>query len=139
MTIPIEELATFSGSYAGDGIWIDDTGESNRYEVLQLIRHEATRLMVSYTHNFVEEGNSTHGEFVFEFVSPTIFDSSLNGVVVGNGYVFDTYLHFNIRIGDVFVETSYARAANTIQVRGSSTSNSQGRFIAWSESLTAIA
>lgn len=139
MPFPIETLAGFPGTYTGHGIWIDITGESKRYDVLQSIRQEPTRLLVAYSHNFVEEGNNTRGEFVFEFLSPTIFATSLNGVVVGNGYIFDAYLHFNLRIGDVFVETSYARATHSIQVHGSSTRNSQGRFIAWSESLTANA
>ena len=131
-----ELLATFVGTFIGEGLWIDSAGESKRYEVQLVIGQETTRLLVSFTHRFVEEGNTTQGEFVFVFLSPDIFETLLNGVVVGNGYRFDHYLHFNIRIGEVFVETSYTRNGNTIAVRGSSTRNAEGRFIAWSEALT---
>jgi len=38
-------------------------------------------------------------------------------------------------VSEIFVETSYQRVGNSLLVRGSSTSNAQGRFIAWSEVL----
>ena len=127
--------ATLPGSYRGQGSWIDIAGESKRYRVMQEIAGSASALLVRYTHEFFEEGTSTEGEFVFEFVSPTLFTTRMKGAAVGNGYVFERYLHFNIRAGEIFVETSYQRVGDALLVRGSSTSNAQGRFIAWSEVL----
>jgi hypothetical protein len=54
---------------------------------------------------------------------------------VGHGYLFDDYLHFNLQIGEMFVEVSYQLSDNHVHVRGSTNKNSQGRFIAWHERL----
>ena len=40
-----------------------------------------------------------------------------------------------VAVSEIFVETSYQRVGDALLVRGSSTSNAQGRFIAWSEVL----
>ena len=135
MTIVAVDNLAFPGRYQGQGSWIDIAGESKRYRVTQEISGSASALRVRYAHEFFEEGTSTEGEFVFDFVSPTLFTASMKGAAVGNGYVFERYLHFNIRAGEIFVETSYQRVGNSLLVRGSSTSNAQGRFIAWSEVL----
>ena len=129
------DYVTFPGRFQGQGSWLDVAGESKRYRVTQEISESAPALVVRYAHEFYEEGTSTEGEFVFEFVSPTLFTTRMKGAAVGNGYVFERYLHFNIRAGEIFVETSYQRVGDALLVRGSSTSNAQGRFIAWSEVL----
>jgi hypothetical protein len=135
VTVVEVDRVTFPGRYQGEGSWLDIAGESKRYRVTQEISESASALVVRYAHEFFEEGTSTEGEFVFEFVSPTLFTTSMKGAAAGNGYVFERYLHFNIRAGDIFVETSYQRVGDALLVRGSSTSNAQGRFIAWSEVL----
>lgn len=126
----------FQGKYVGDGRWIDITGEAKQYRITQEVIVDANSLRVEYKHVFFEEGTTVEGEFIFEFVSNSIFSTTLKGSVVGNGYVFGNYLHFNIRAGDIFVETSYQLLDQRIHTRGSSTSNAQGRFIAWSETLS---
>ena len=135
MTQKPKALDAFCGKYSGEGAWTDIGGASKRYRVSQSVSREGEKLLVKYTHEFFEEGSTTSGEFVFDFVCPPIFATTMKGAVVGNGYVFDDYLHFNIRTGEMFVEASYERAGKGLRVRGSSTSNSQGLFIAWSEVL----
>jgi len=135
VTIVAVDNMTFPGRYHGQGSWIDIAGESKRYRVTQEISGSKSALLVRYAHEFYEEGTATEGEFVFNFVSPMLFTTGMNGTAVGNGYVFERYLHFNIRTGEIFVETSYQRVGDSLLVRGSSTSNAQGRFIAWSEVL----
>jgi hypothetical protein len=125
----------FGGQYTGQGAWWDIDGQSKQYRVVQTILPEPTKLVVKYQHEFFQEGTATAGEFSFEFATQQICVVKLNGAEVGNGYLFDNYLHFNIRVGDIFVETSYERTDQGIVVRGSSTSNAQGKFIAWSEVL----
>jgi hypothetical protein len=138
VTLVPTDYATFAGRYQGHGSWIDIAGASRRYRVTQEISGSASALLVRYAHEFFEEGTSTDGEFVFDFLSPTLFATSMKGTTVGNGYVFERYLHFNIRAGEIFVETSYQRVGDSLLVRGSSTSNAQGRFIAWSEVLERV-
>ncbi|MCB0182976.1 MAG: hypothetical protein KDE31_01865 [Caldilineaceae bacterium] len=135
-TFPL--LAAFAGTYRGDGRWVDITGESKKYQIDQTIAYENNQLLVTYTHNFVEEGNSIDGEFAFAFVAETICicNVMMKGIAVGNGYCFGPYFHFNIQVGEIFVETSYTLTDGGIEVRGSSTKNAQGRFIGWHELLT---
>lgn len=128
-------VADFAGRYSGSGMWIDITGESKKYEIMQEIRYEEGHLLVSYTHNFVEEDSVTTGEFVFDFVTDTICNVMMQGTNMGNGYCFGPYFHFNIQVGETFVETSYTLTDDQIEVRGSSTKNAQGRFIGWYELL----
>lgn len=135
MPAEMSNLSQFVGVFAGEGHWVDIAGDSKRYRIRQSVVREDNRLTVSYTHEFFEEGNTTHGEFVFEHVEGPIFAVHIKGAPVGNGYAFAPYLHFNIKVGEIFVETSYELSADGLLVRGSSTSNAQGRFIAWTESL----
>lgn len=125
----------FAGRYRGEGRWLDIAGESKPYHVAMQISAAGQQLAVTYTHDFYEEGTSTNGEFVFVFTSNAIFATTMKGAEVGNGYLFDDYLHFNIRAGEIFVETSYQATQAGLQVRGSSTRNAQGRFIGWHEHL----
>ncbi len=129
----------FHGSYAGQGSWVDIAGESRQYQVHETIQVEPARLVVQYRHDFFQEGTSTEGEFIFEFVSERIFTAVLKGMPLGSGYIFDNYLHFNLKAGEAYVETSYTRLGDSLLVRGSSTANAQGRFIAWAETLQAEA
>lgn len=135
MTETTSDRTRFAGRYRGEGRWLDIAGESKPYHVVMQISAAREQLTVTYTHDFYEEGSATNGEFVFVFSSDVIFATTMKGAEVGNGYLFDDYLHFNIRAGDIFVETSYQITPVGLQVRGSSTRNAQGRFIGWHERL----
>lgn len=134
MTVPFN-ASKFIGVYSGTGVWIDVAGDSKQYRISQEIKGEANRLLVAYVHDFFQEGTKIEGIFVFEFASESIFSVSMKNAPVGNGYLFDDYLHFNLQIGEMFVEVGYQLAGNEVRVRGSTNKNSQGRFIAWHEQL----
>jgi hypothetical protein len=129
------DASRFVGVYSGTGVWVDIASDSKQYRISQEIKTEANRLLVAYKHDFFQEGNVIDGTLVFEFGSQSIFTVGMNGKTVGHGYLFDDYLHFNLQLGEMFIEVSYQSAGKAIRVRGSTNKNSQGRFIAWREEL----
>lgn len=135
MGVLYSSASRFVGVYSGTGVWVDVVGDSKQYRISQEIKGEANRLLIAYRHDFFQEGTSIEGILVFEFVSESIFSVSMNNAPVGNGYLFDDYLHFNLQIGEMFVEASYQLVGKEVRVRGSTNKNSQGRFIAWHEQL----
>lgn len=134
-----EGLLLFVGAYEGDGRWIDVTGESKRYRVAQEMSLHPNGLLITYTHEFFEEGASRSDAFELTVISNSLFSVHMQGVQVGNGYLFAPYLHYHIHVGDAFVEVGYEIAGLEVHVSGSSTKNVQGRFIAWHESLKKVA
>jgi hypothetical protein len=69
------------------------------------------------------------------WVAPNIFRVEVSGASVGHGYLFDSHCHYDLQVGDAFVEASYRSAADTLEVSGSSTKNAEGHYIAWKETL----
>jgi hypothetical protein len=96
------------------------------------ISESASALLVRYAHEFFEEGVD-RGRVRSVRVANSLYGAH-EGRGGRRGYVFGV-LYFNIRAGEIFVETSYQRVGDRLLVHGSSTSNAQGRFIAWSEVL----
>ena len=135
MSAEYSSLDPLVGTFTGEGRWVDIAGDSKPYRIRQSTTREGNRLVVRYAHEFFEEGNTIAGEIEFDFVSGSIFSVRMKGAHMGHGYLFQPYLHFNLKVGEIFVETSYELGASGLQVRGSSTSNAQGRFIAWHETL----
>jgi len=135
MFFPSPQLSALPGKYTGVGAWIDIAGESKPYRINQTIVLADNILTLEYTHDFFEEGTSISGVFLFERQGDCLFRVSMKDSPVGNGYMFGGYLHYYIKVGDIFVQASYQVSSAGMHVNGSSTSNVKGRFIAWHESL----
>ena len=133
---PSPDLGSLPGTYVGDGAWIDIAGESKPYRVTQTISIASNDISVEYAHEFHEEGTATSGVFVFQRQGESLFRVLMKGVELGHGYMFGDYLHYYIKTGDKFVQASYQRTPSGLLVNGSSSSNAQGRFIAWHEELS---
>jgi hypothetical protein len=129
------DLGAFVGTFRGDARWIDITGESKNYRVEFETSLLEGALRVAYTHDFYEEGNVTSGDITLRPVTGPLLDSIMAGNVVGHGYVFGNILQYHLAVGGIFIEVTYERTANGLTIRGSSSSNKQGRYIAWLESL----
>ncbi len=135
MTLPVPDLNRLAGDYQGSGRWIDIAGDTKPYLVRQSIAIDGDDLVVEYTHDFHEEGTVTSGSFVFRRQGRSLFEVRMKDAPVGNGYVFGSYLHFHLKVSGLFVQTSYDVTPIGLAVKGSSTSNSQGRYVAWHEAL----
>lgn len=134
--LPSPRFDSLPGTYVGEGAWIDITGESKPYRVTQSISVSSNDITVEYAHDFYEEGTATSGNFVFERQAEALLRVFMKGTAVGNGYMFGDHLHYYIKAGDIFVQVSYQMTSTGLLVNGSSSSNAQGRFIAWHEDLT---
>ena len=62
--------------------------------------------------------------FSMSWIAPDLFRLDVAGAPVGNGYVFDGVCHYHMKLGEKFVE-----------VFGSSSTNAEGHYIAWKETL----
>ena len=133
--LPPADFASLAGTYFGDGAWTDIAGESKPYRVTQTIALSTNDITVEYAHDFYEEGRVTSGIINFERQSSALLRVYMKGAAMGNGYMFGAYLHYYIKVGDIFVQASYQTSSYGLLVNGSSSSNAQGRFIAWHEDL----
>jgi len=134
-TLPLPDLEALPGTYVGVGAWIDIAGESKPYRVTQTISVASNDITVEYAHDFYEEGTATSGVFVFQRQTGALLRVLMKGVAVGNGYMFGGYLHYYVKVGEIHVQVSYQITSSGLSVNGSSSSNAQGRFIAWHEDL----
>jgi hypothetical protein len=134
-SLPSPEYAALAGIFVGLGAWIDITGESKPYRVTQTVSLTSNELTVEYAHDFYEEGTATSGAFIFQRQTDALLRVLMKGAALGNGYMFGDYLHYYIKVGDVYVQASYQITSSGLLVNGSSSSNAQGRFIAWHEEL----
>jgi len=135
LCLPSPDFDSLLGTYVGDGAWTDIAGESKPYRVKQTISIASNDITVEYAHNFYEEGTATSGAFVFKRQQDSLLRVFMNGAALGNGYIFGDYLHYYVKVGDIFVQASYQAMSSGLLVNGSSSSNAQGRFIAWHEEL----
>jgi hypothetical protein len=133
--LPSPELGSLPGTYVGVGAWTDIAGESKRYRVIQTISFASNEITIEYAHDFYEEGTATSGAFVLQRQTDALLRVLMKGADLGNGYMFGNYLHYYIKVGDICVQVSYQVTSDGLLVNGSSSSNAQGRFIAWHEDL----
>lgn len=127
----IDRLA---GSFTGSGTWHDEVGKSAAYTVQHTNRETGTGFDVVFTHDF-EDGTVVDARFSMTWIAPGIFRVDVAGTPVGNGYVFEGYCHYHLKLGEKFVEASYRSTDSGLEVFGSSTANAEGHYIAWKERL----
>ena len=87
-----------------------------------------------FRHDF-EDGSVVEARFNMIWIAPSIFRVDAAGSPLGHGYVFDSYCHYHLKVGEAIVEASYRGTGNGLEVHGSSTRNADGNYIAWRETL----
>jgi hypothetical protein len=130
----VNSIERFVGTYEGNGTWHDSAGKSLAYRVQQTSLPTPYGFEIAFKHVF-DDGTVTDARFNMTWVAPHIFRVDVSGTPVGHGYVFDTYCHYHLQIGEAFVEASYRSNADGVEVFGSSTRNADGNYIAWRETV----
>ena len=126
----------FAGTHEGHGAWHDAAGKSAHYTIKQSTRTTADGFELAFKHEF-EDGTVVDARFVMTWIAPHLFRVDIAGAAVGNGYVFDDCLHYHLKLADKYVQASYRRSGPGLTVFGSSTTNAEGLYIAWTEELHA--
>jgi hypothetical protein len=124
----------FLGTYEGAGTWHDSTGKASAYRIGQTNLATTDGFEVAFKHDF-DDGTVVEARFNMTWLAPHIFRVGVAGAPVGHGYIFDSYCHYHLKVGDAFVEASYRAGGDTVEVFGSSTRNAEGHYIAWTETL----
>lgn len=128
-------IERFVGMYEGTGAWHDAAAKSGTYKIRQTNVTTARGFEVSFKHDF-DDGTVVDARFAMTWVAPNIFRVDLAGTALGHGYVSDDYCHYYFKAGDRFVEASYRANGEGLRVNGSSSTNAEGHFTAWTETLT---
>ena len=124
----------FAGTFDGVGAWYDSTGKSATYKIHQSNVATADGFEVAFEHDF-DDGSVVEARFTMSWIAPNLFRVDVSGAPVGNGYVFGEICHYHMKFGDKFVEVSYHRGTKGLDVFGSSSTNAEGNYIAWRETL----
>ena len=124
----------FVGTFEGHGTWHDAAGKSMAYRIRQTNTATADGFGIVFSHDF-DDGTVVDARFSMTWIALSLFRVDVAGAPVGNGYVFDAYCHYHLKMGDRFVEASYRPTPGGLEVFGSSTTNAEGLYIAWTETL----
>jgi len=132
--IDVSTIGPFIGTYEGTGTWHDASGKSASYTIHQTNVATPDGFEVAFHHDF-EDGARVEARFTMTWIAPRLFRVDVSGSPVGNGYVFGEVCHYHMKFGDKFVEVSYRPGDGTLEVLGSSSTNAEGLYIAWNETL----
>jgi hypothetical protein len=122
------------GAFEGTGAWYDSAHKSAAYRIRQANRVTANGFQVTFRHDF-DDGSVVEATFSMTWVASQLFRVDVAGASVGNGYTFDNVCHYHLKFGDKCVEVTYQSGGAEIAVFGSSTTNAEGNYIAWRETL----
>ena len=122
------------GTYEGTGSWHDAAGKSASYRIRQTNTPRDEGFDIAFHHDF-DDGTVVDARFAMTWIAPNLFRVEVGGAAIGNGYMFDASCHYHLQLGDKCVEASYRASGNELEVCGSSTTNAEGLYIAWTERL----
>ena len=122
------------GTFDGTGTWYDAAGQSASYRIRQTNSETADGFDIAFTHDF-DDGSVVEARFTMTWIAPNLFRVDVARAPVGNGYVFGDVCHYHMKFGDKFVEVSYHTGTSAVDVFGSSSTNAEGHYIAWKETL----
>ncbi|HEU4690441.1 MAG TPA: hypothetical protein VFS23_18870 [Vicinamibacterales bacterium] len=127
----------FVGTFSGTGTWHDAAGKSGGYRIRQTNLPTAEGLEVAFRHDF-DDGSVVEAAFNLASLVPHLFRVDISGAAVGNGYMFGDICHYHMKFGDKFVEVTYRTGDGELSVFGSSSTNAEGNYIAWRETLRRV-
>ena len=130
----VNTIDRFLGTYDGAGTWHDAAGKSASYKIHQANVVTADGFEVTFHHDF-EDGVKVEARFNMSWIAPNLFQVDVAGSPVGNGYVFGEFCHYHMTFGDKIVEVNYRSGGAMLEVFGSSSTNAEGHYIAWKETL----
>jgi hypothetical protein len=133
----VSVVDSFIGTYEGEGAWYDSSGKSAGYRVRQTNVPTADGFDIAFKHDF-DDGTVVDATFRLIWIAPNLFRVETAGTPIGNGYAFDGYCHYHLNPGSAFVEASYRASGDGLQVFGSSSTNAEGNYIAWTETLRRV-
>ena len=122
------------GAFDGSGAWYDSAGKSATYRITQTNASSADGFEMAFKHDF-DDGTVIDARFRMTWIAPSLFRLHVGDAPVGNGYVFGGVCHYHMKLGDTFVEVSYVVSGDAVDVFGSSSTNAEGNYIAWKETL----
>jgi len=130
----VTSIETFTGTFEGTGTWHDAAGKSATYRIQQTTSATDGGFEVAFRHDF-EDGAVVEARFSMSWIASNLFRVDVSGAPVGNGYLFGDLCHYHMKFGEKFVEVSYRSGAGELAVFGSSSTNAEGNYIAWTETL----
>ena len=122
------------GTFDGSGAWYDSAGKSASYRIKQTNASSTDGFEMAFKHDF-DDGTVVDARFRMTWIAPYLFRLDVGDTPVGNGYVFGGVCHYHMKLGDKFVEVSYVASGDAVDVFGSSSTNAEGNYIAWKETL----
>ena len=125
---------SFVGTFSGTGMWHDAAGKSAGYRIRQTNSATTEGLEVAFRHDF-DDGSVVQAKFSLAWLVPHLFRVDISGAPVGNGYMFGDICHYHMKFGDKFVEVTYRTGDDELSVFGASSTNADGNYIAWQETL----
>jgi hypothetical protein len=126
------------GRYEGEGAWVDETGETKRYNVEMKIEARPDGCINKwFKHDFIEEGVVTEQAVILEPRGAGVLGVSMDvAPITGRGYFTGDALHYELEIPGNRVEVSALFDEDgSVAVFGSSEKNKEGHFIWWRERL----
>jgi hypothetical protein len=130
-------IEQFMGTFEGSGAWHDSTAKSLGYRIRQTNVPHPDGFEIAFKHDF-DDGTVVDARFSMIRIAPNLFRVETNGAAIGNGYVFGSYCHYHLKPGAAFVEASYRASGDVLEVFGSSSTNAEGNYIAWAETLRRV-
>ena len=127
----------FIGTFEGTGAWHDSSGKTSGYRIRQTNTPAADGFEIAFKHDF-DDGTVVDARFRMIRIAPNLFRVEADGAPIGNGYVFGGYCHYHLKPGAAFVEASYRTSGDGLEVFGSSSTNAEGNYIAWAETLRRV-
>jgi hypothetical protein len=128
------DLNGLIGTFDGSGEWYDSAGKSATYRIRQTNASTTDGFEVVFKHDF-NDGTVVDARFQMTWIADNLFRVDMAGAPIGNGYVFGDVCHYHMKLGEKFVEVNYLAGVDSVVVFGSSSTNAEGHYIAWKETL----
>lgn len=130
---------SLAGTYKGEGIWREATGDTHRYHVDFRLGIEADgRTSITFVHDFFEEETpEVRMQMDMQPTAPSLLTFDIPGLETkGWATCAADFISYSLPIPGNLVQASYFFPdENSVVVSGSSEKNRKGHLIMWEERL----
>jgi hypothetical protein len=130
----MNSIERFLGTFEGTGAWHDAASKSGSYKIRQTNAPRSDGFEIGFHHDF-DDATVVDARFTMTWIAPHVFRVDAAGTPLGHGYAFDIRCHYHLNIGGKFIEVGYRVAGDELEVFGSSSTNAEGNYTAWTEQL----
>jgi hypothetical protein len=130
----MNSIERFLGTFAGTGSWHDAASKAGSYAIRQTNAARGDGFEVAFHHDF-DDATVVDARFTMTWIAPHVFRVTAAGAPLGHGYVFDSRCHYHLNVGGKFIEVGYRADGDELEVFGSSSTNAEGNYTAWTERL----